>query len=774
MKKQTTFNNIKNRIFGIFRKKDNSMSLPNQYLKYGNRKMMPNWSDVEISDRDLYTGYSYAAIRNRANKTAQTAIKYVYTDSNDEKIHPYLGLIQTSKDFSEYAFWHDISTYLDLEGIYYLMAVRSIIKSDTDVRVGGIKYFKLLNPYNIKRVLDKDGLNVVGYIETQKGQTREIPPEMVIEIRELNPFDSTQPFAMTDALKENQFTIKTAGDYTRHSLKHNINASGILTTDVILGDKEFDNFVERVRSHVKGEPIFGNGSGSVDWKDMNIDLSKAALKDTNEINREALFAISGVSKTIMGIEQSGVTRETGKVQTDINIEYQILPRIQLVIDALNLDYRNNYENEYISNEYRMMVQDPTVQDYDKELKAIDAGDKRLDLYQKLLDKGYDEETAAKYANDEIDVDALPVVEKQVVEDDTDDNPDNDEETNAINKLDVKEKQKSGLVQQQQGALQNAVVGIETEVVAEFINSVQKMMSKANNSIEDATETDYISESDKNRYISELGIVLAGFYGIVMQWKGNDVMRDRMSKYALSGTYSFDKNVKSYIKEISKKVSISHINTITDDLYKIAYEAAKKGLSQTEIINEIKNKYSQEISKTRAEVVARTETNRAFTESQYQADIQFVAQNDLQGKAFKKWHTRSTNPCEFCQALEREGMIPFDQPFRKIGETVTVGTGKKQKVYDVDFQELNAGNLHTNCSCEYELVIMTEKNQIQDGIKQLNKSVKTINETSDNLEKSKKLIKKANKILKDAEIRKLEVDKKEKEVEESLKELNSIV
>lgn len=771
MKKQNQ--SLKNRIFGIFGKKENSMSLPNQYLKYGNRKMMPSWTDVEISDRDLYTGYSYAAIRNRSNKVAQTAIKYVYTDSNNEKIHPYLGLIQTSKEFSEYAFWNTISTYLDLEGVFYLMAVRTVIKSETSVRFGDVKYFKLLNPYNVKRVLDKDSLEVVGYIETQKGQSREIPPEMIIEMRELNPFDSTQPYAMTDALKENQFTLKTAGDYTRHSLKHNINASGILTTDVILGDKEFENFVERVRSHVKGEPIFGNGSGSIDWKDMNIDLSKAALKDIGEINREALFAISGVSKTIMGIEQSGVTRETGKVQTDLNIEYHILPRIQLIIDSLNLDYRNNYSNEYTSNEYKIVVQDPTVQDYDKDLKAIDSSGKKFDLYQKLLTQGYDEETASKYANDEIDVDDLPVVEKPVIEDEPKDNTDDGKEENAINKLDVKEKQKSGLVQQQQGALQNAVIGIETEIVAEFINSVQKMTSKAN-SIKDATETDYITEEQKNGYIDELAIVLAGFYGIVMQWKGNDVMRDRMGKYALGGNYSFDREVKNYIKEISKKVSVSHINTVMDDLYKIAYEAAKKGLSQTEIINEIKNKYSQSISKTRAEAVARTETNRAFTESQYQADRQFIEQNDLQGKAFKKWHTRSTNPCEFCQSLEREGMIPFDQPFRKVGESVVTGSGKKQKTFNVDFQELNAGNLHTNCSCEYELVIVTEKNQIQDGIKQLNKSIKKIDETSENLDKSKKLIKKANKILKDAEDKKLEIDKKEKEIEETLSQLNNII
>ena len=138
----------------------------------------------------------------------------------------------------------------------------------------------------------------------------------------------------------------------------------------------------------------------------------------------------------------------------------------------------------------------------------------------------------------------------------------------------------------------------------------------------------------------------------------------------------------------------------DDLYKIAYEAAQKGMSQIEIINEIKNKYSYDISETRAKTVARTETNRAFTRAQYEADKQFVEQNGLEGKVFKQWHTRSDNPCEFCQALEDEGLVPFEDTFRDIGQSITVDG----KSLDVNFESLEAGNAHPNCSCDYELVI----------------------------------------------------------------------
>ena len=693
--KNKILNNIRIKIASLINPTNNSMSLPKSFLRYGNKKMFPNWTDVEISDRDLYSGYSYAAIRNRSNKVAKTAIDYVYTDSNDDKMHPYLQLIDTSQTFSVYQFWNTISTYLDLEGVFYLMAVRSVITSDTGVsRYGYVKEFKLLNPYNIRRVLDKDTMTVAGYVETKSGMSREIPPEMIIDIRELNPFSDNEPFALTDALKESQFTLKTSGDYTRHTLKHNINAPGILTTDVILDDKEFTNFVERVKSHTKGEPLFGNGSGAINWSDMNIDLSKAALKDINEQNRETLFSVAGMSKTTMGIEQSGVTRETSKTQCDLLIEYHILPRIQLIIDALNQDYKTKYNDEYIRNEYKIVVQDPTANDMDKSIKQVDLSDSRLELYNKLLLLGYDQETASQYVNDEIGVDLLPEVERPIVV------VEKPIEDNSV-KNEVDPKERTGLIQQQQGSLKNAVVNIETELVADFIAGVRKLTNKTVNDIDSETNPDdFVSKKDQKEKINDLALVLLGFYGVIMNWKASEVMRARTTKYALDGVFNLNNDVKKYIKNLSKNVAESHIETVMDDLYKIAYEAAQKGLSQTEIINEIKNKYSYDISETRAKTVARTETNRAFTRAQYEADKQFVEQNDLEGKVFKQWHTRSDNPCEFCKALEDEGLVPFEDTFRDIGQSITVDG----KSLDVNFESLEAGNAHPNCSCDYELVI----------------------------------------------------------------------
>lgn len=702
-----TLNIIRQKIASLISPVKNTMTLANQFLKYGNKKMFPGWSDVEISDKDLYTGYPYAAIKITANMVAKVATENIYTDSNDDKEHPYLQKIDTSPTFTNREFWSEISTYLDLAGVYYLMVLRNV----KNEQYGSVQSFKLLNPYNIKRVLNKETNQVSGYVESENGLVREIPPGMIIEMRELNPFNKNSPFAMTDALKENQFTIKTAGDFTRHTLKHNINAPGIMTTDVILDDKEFENFVARVKNHTKGEPIFGNGTGAITWQSMNIDLRNAALKDINEVNREALFAISGVSKTVMGIEQSGVTRETSKTQKDLSIENHVLPRIQLITDALNQDYKNNYPNEYKKNDSNILVKNPTATDYDKDIKEVKLKDSQIELYKKLIADGYDEESSAAFVAGDINVeDLVKVTIKKTDKPKVDEKEVKKKESIkkvlkkkiVKNKLDKKEKEKSGLIQQQEGALQNAIVNIETQFASNFINGIKKLVKNDIN--EETGLEDVITKTEKKESIDELILVLAAFYGVTMSFNGSSVMRKRVGKYALAGQFVFNKEIKNYIKETSKKVAESHIETIGNDLLRIAREAALKGYTQPQIINEIKNKFSYDISETRAKVVARTETNRAFTRSQYEADKQFIEQNELEGKVFKKWHTRSDHPCEFCNALANEGMIPFEESFRDVGQDVTVGKGKNKKTLNVDFEKLEAGNLHPNCSCEYELII----------------------------------------------------------------------
>lgn len=661
----------------------NSMSLPAQFLKFGSKMMTPDWSDVNMSDHDLYTGYGYAAIRNRANNVARIALEHVRTKSKDDKfVHPYLEVMKKS-NFPERKFWNNTSTYIDLEGVYYLMAVRNY----DNEKYGAVQQFKLLSPYNIKRILDKKTLEVKGYVESRNGMVREIPKEIIIEMRELNPFSEEIPFAMTDAAKESQFTLKTAGDFTRKSLKHNINAPGSISTDVILDDKEFEQFVARIKSHTKGEPLFGNGTGAITYTNMQNDLSKSALKDINEINRDLLFAVSGVSKTLMGIEQSGTTRDTSKVQKELSIENHILPQIQLIVDALNLDYKTRYPKEFEKNEAELVVDNPLGADHEAELSETNVFEKRYDLFEKLINKGVDKEIAASYVMGNVEIDAIDikpsVVETEPQEDDEDENSDDNNNLVTENKLVSK-----GLVQQQEGALKNAIQRTEAQLLAYAISRLNK---KTSNDISIELEKSIVTMTEKNEMVKELALVLGVFYGLIVNLKGRETIRDRMGQFVLPGNFNLNDDVKRNIKRLSNKVSESHIDTVANDIYETARDSARAGKSLIQIQTDLKNKFIDTISDTRAKTIARTETNRAFTLGQYEADKQFVKQNKLEGRVYKQWVTRSDHPCEFCLELEAEGKVPFDVNFRDLGDDVSVGDSKLA----VNFEPLEAGNAHPN-------------------------------------------------------------------------------
>lgn len=429
---------LRNKVLNMFsteaqkneaQKVDNSVRRSTQdFLRYGNRdKLFPTWSDVKMPDSDMYRGYSYAVIQKRSNKVATLAKNNLRTWANpkivdefqkrDEVVqHPYLKLIENSTKFSEKQFWKNISIYLDLAGRYYLGVVRSEIKP-LDPKLPTITTdpteFVMLNPYEVRRVVNSDG-EVAGYIERKKdGRYREWALHQIIEMRELNPFDPEQgQWAMTDAAKDAVFTINQSSDYTKQSLNGNIEAPGIITTDVLLSDEDFANFRSRVTQHTKGEPLFGNGAGAIKWDSMQIDLDKAALMDINEINRTTLFAVSGTSKTSLGIEQSGTTRETARVQSEQFVSDTAQPRLEDIVDFLNLDYKRHYNREYQKTGYYIEVTSAVSKDYAVETQAVGMRQAQVQLAMQLMQSGYTMESAYQFAEGEIDLKDLELEKGQ--------------------------------------------------------------------------------------------------------------------------------------------------------------------------------------------------------------------------------------------------------------------------------------------------------------------------------------------------------------------------
>lgn len=616
-------------------------------------------------------------------------------------VHPYLEIMDKSRTFSNYRFWFDISSYLDLKGRYYLF----VLRNKTGDRTGEIQYFKLLNPYNIRRVINDTTKEIEGYVEGKTGLTREIPKHMIIEVEPLNPFNEDDPYSMTDAASDSQFSLKTASDHTRHSVAKNRATPGIVTInddDLALDPQRLTNFKARMQGKTKGEPIFGVGKGSITWNDMQIDLNKSALSEVNEVNLKQLIAVTGNSATMFGHEESGGTKDRSDDMKNMFIDNHCIPQLQLILDALNQDYKNNYESEYLKTGYEIEVDSPTDDDKEGALKEQEIRVKSFELYTTLRNKGYSHEVSAKYADGETELKELgeptekpelpvaPIVEETPPEE-------ADNHIEAIHNL--FDDQEQGIVMQQQGALENAVKNVEEQVTLAVLNKVTK------NKFDEVEEI--LSKVQKTRVVSELQVALEAFYNIVIPTFARRNMDRRAKEFTLQAMFQMTPSVKKYVKDIANKSANSHIDTIANDLFKAVRSASIDGASQQELVSTIRKTYT-DISQNRAKAVARTETNRAFTQSQYQADIQFLAQNKLTGQAYKKWIVRSSNPCPLCQEMASRPPVPFKNDFLEFGSELTVAyedNGKtrvqKQKV---DYERLEAGNLHVNCGCTYQLIV----------------------------------------------------------------------
>lgn len=452
------------RITNIFSDgKTTNNNAADNFLRYGNKtnRLNPTWSGVTVAPEDSYRGYPYAAVQRKGNRVASIAKRNLYVDVTPELLqeyqklgkdptHPYLKLIQESTSFSTKKFWKTISVYLDLAGRYYL----GVVRQPTNYGMSYIKKFVLLNPFEIRRVIDRNG-QVAGYVEYKAdGRKRNWQPHQIITFIEESPFDTSQPWSMVDAAKPAIYTLNQSGDHTRQSLNGNLNAPGIITTDVILDDIDFENFKARIMAGTKGEPIFANGAGAVQWQDMQIDLNKAALLDINEINRDEFIAVAGASKTNLGIEQSGTTRETARVQDDNYIRDSIEPRVEDITDVLNLDYRTHYSKEFERTGYTIELRSALSKDYDSEMKATELRSSQAALAQDLVDKGYTLESAVSYATGKSDLEDLVIDEDRLKAE--------EEARKAQEQAEKEAKEQEASTQEEKPATENSPINIHIE------------------------------------------------------------------------------------------------------------------------------------------------------------------------------------------------------------------------------------------------------------------------------------------------------------------------
>lgn len=611
---------------------------PNDFLRYGTKTetLYPTWSQVKMSDRDMYKGYSYAAIQRRANGVADIALNYIRTSVNDKTlesfteqqetpVHPYLKLIQESTNFTEKEFWTTISIYLDLAGRYYLGCVRKQGRANSNLPsvLSDVKKFVLLNPYEVNRVINPNTGEVSGYIEHKPdGRERIWDNYQIIELRELNPFDWTQFYSVTDAAKENIFTLKQSGDYTAKSLDGNLKTPGIIATDIQLSPEEFADFRARIVNSREGEPIFANGGGHITWEPMNVDLDKSALGSVNEMNRTELFSAMGMSKTSMGIEESGTTRETARVQNENAATKTYKPRVDFIVGCLTKDYKQKYPREFKLTGYDMYVDSVIEADYDTEIKAVQLRQAQSDLASSLIQQGYTPEVSAQYVQGEIELGDLVVSEKtepiqpaQTAQETSEEAP--NENIDDESTQDTEEPTDGANGQSEQNSLvQTNSISDELDLdnynpadldvkqteelnsaYDKFLASVRKVerqiMNESSSQLlqNNFTESDFMNEEKKESFVDRLINFYKQYWWAIFPLFANILTNKRNNEFGANHEFVVTNDIENSLDQTAKEVSEGHVNTILKDVITTANRVYDE-LTTNEAVKLIKQDYEE--------------------------------------------------------------------------------------------------------------------------------------------------------------------------------------
>lgn len=402
------------------------------WLRSGRKgTMFNNTADVKIEPEHLYRGYGYGIIRSVVNTGILTAEENVRTtcsslqreilaQTDDQIEHPYKKLWQNSPYFSEYDFWKYFLTYIQLKGEFYIYMNRKPVAGATRYKAGTknlmtkTAYMKLINPYEMQpHEWDEDG-NVKTWMRTIKAPTttgkdliQKIPAYQIIRVAEFDPWKTHQPFSLLDAVKENLFTLANARDFTRHALVNNINTPGLLAVEgEFQSQEEFDNYVALLQNHSEGELIIAAGNAKANFQDMNQNLDGASQEKIKGLERDEMLVTSGVSKSVLGIETTGLTRDVAATQKLTFIERTVVPYIRLMLETLNYDYRVNYAGDFMIDKYILRVTTPSIGDKTQEMKELEIREEEYNMVQRYVDRGYTRKSAAQYVRGEIDVEQL--------------------------------------------------------------------------------------------------------------------------------------------------------------------------------------------------------------------------------------------------------------------------------------------------------------------------------------------------------------------------------
>ena len=625
-----------------------SNSIANDFLRRGALKAQRLIEmDQKFDPETTIKGYLYAALERRKEVFAEYAEENVVSEDKNSKslMHPYLRLIENSKVEDEYEFWRDLIADYDMYGEAYIFVLRRVVYDKTQAKPGEkLEPTHIGTPTAIKQLdaskmtILRNGQNeIVGYREqVDSTHVRNYLPEQIIRIYNKHPLDPERPLSVFDACKDYQYTINKGSEYSQAALANSTNTPGIISTESVLTQEEYDNLISRINGHESGKFIITDGASKLQYTSVSNRLEETALPSLTDVNRQTIFAVTGTSKTVLGIEESGTTRDTAKVQERQFIRRTIRPLVKRFLSAFNFDYRTKYPEEYKISGVKMVIANATDAAEDKE--KLETQRMFFDDAMEIVYSGFEKESAQKFLNGEIDFTELKVDggDAEEIEEETETLPDDGSQDGS--KDDSNDPQDDpgdggGVTTQQlddihieniathnhdetitddyvDKALQHLIVdGEYTEygkvVKAQTLKAKEELLKEVRSAQLDAIKNassrlavnnfnyaDVRSEDEENSLLKRLFNAFRKYWLAIVPVIGRERLSEDREKLGLDANINLlgTAAIQSFITSTAERESKSHADTIYKDILGAAnrgYEKAANDLFAEEYIKEYK-------------------------------------------------------------------------------------------------------------------------------------------------------------------------------------------
>lgn len=686
---------------------------------------------------ELYRGYIFGAIRKTRNKVAEilTNNTEVYDPGQGnpkdapalEERHPYMDAIDNAT-MDNTVFYQAITTFMMLLGEAYIFAgERTMVAGN----IKPVSQFEILQSNLVSRTYDDDGdlktFKLTERLPNGLPKVTHYVPTNIILLKDINPIDLKKGYGLIRPVIDGVGLENTATKLQIATLGNALKAPGVVSTKEKVEKDDFEDLKHQIETRYTsndmdkaGTPIVTNG-GFIDYKSLLEDLDKLAMQKIRNMNRDSFFAALAVSKTILGIEESGTTRDTSRVQTENFILDACMPMAEAILNGLNQDYINNYPADYARKKRKMRAIAPIGKDVEQEKAEAELAKARAETFKVYVDAGLEPELAAKLAGVEV-----PEGEKIVLT-----------ERQPVNTITLTTEQLAIL--RNVGAAGTSPVPVEvhqhnhaasqhdplslakvaknqlSKTQQQKLNAAEANLRKQIRTLDSdlgalyVKQVNQLDQEQQEQYINDVADALLAYYLVALPIFGQNRAKQLAQDYGTEIVpFVLNDAVKQEVRQRLSKVANGHFATIDGELSKIINDGVRDNLPRDVVIKQVREKVSNDVAVWEVERLVDTETGNAFRQSTYYSDKQFITAQGYTGKAYKVWRTNSPQPCPFCTSLAGT-RIPFDDNFLKVGDvaeaTTQTAEGKiKQVYYPVRFVDVNAGGLHPNCKCDYQLVL----------------------------------------------------------------------